>query len=91
MDTDFLREMIVLGVVVALYGVGSVMLLRGHHVDLSAVNGGGQTRRAAASTGEGGAGEPRLNRRRKARLREAMERGEVQAEGKSTGQELADD
>jgi hypothetical protein len=91
MDSDFLRELIVLGVVVLLYGVGGVMLMRGHHVDLSAINGGGSTRRAAAGSGSSVAGEPRLNRRRKARLREAMERGEVQAEGNSTGRELADD
>ncbi len=91
MDSDFLRELIVLGAVIALYGVGGTLLMRGHHVDLSAVNGGGSTRRAAAGSSSAAAGEPRLNRRRKARLREAMERGEVPAEGKSTGNELAED
>lgn len=90
MDTDFVRELIVLAVVVGLYVIGSAMLLRGHTTDLSAVNGTPGHRRAAAGGGTAAA-EPRLNRRRKARLREAIERGEVQPEGKSTGDELADD
>lgn len=90
MDTDFVRELIVLAVVVALYMFGSAMLLRGHTTDLSAVNGTPGNRRAAAGGGTTTA-EPRLNRRRKARLRDAIERGEVQPEGKSTGDELAED
>lgn len=91
MDTDFVRELIVLAVVVGLYVIGSAMLLRGHTADLSAVNGTPGHRRAPEGGGSTTTAEPRLNRRRKARLREAIERGEVQPEGKSTGDELADD
>ena len=66
MDSDFVRELIVLAVVVGLYVIGSAMLLRGHTADLSAVNGTPGHRRAAAG-GSTTAAEPRLNRRRKAR------------------------
>lgn len=73
MDSDFLRELGVLLAFMALYFGGSTMLLRGHHVDLSAV----QLRNRRASSGEGGgsAGEApvRLNRRRKAIAREQAE------------------
>lgn len=73
MDPDFVREIGVLGVFIALYVFGSAYLLRGHKADLSAVAVAG-TRRAAVRSS---AGEARLNRRRKARLREAAARGEL--------------
>ena len=68
MDADFLREMMVLGVFIALYVFGSTMLLRGHKADLSAVAATGTRRAMVKSDG----GEVRLNKRRKARLREAQ-------------------
>lgn len=83
MDSDFLRELVVLLVFMGLYLVGSAVLLRGHHVDLSAVQQG--TRRGsdgslpegkrASRTGGGTPGEApvRLNRRRKAMAREQAE------------------
>ncbi|MBM4345674.1 MAG: hypothetical protein FJ100_20060 [Deltaproteobacteria bacterium] len=73
MDPDFLRELLVLAVFIGLYVFGSAAMLRGHKVDLSAVAAVG-TRRAIARTD---GGEVRLNRRRKARLREAQARGEA--------------
>ncbi len=78
MDPDFLRELLVLAVVSGLDVVGSAALLRGHKADLSLVAATG-TRRALARTD---GGEARLNRRRKARLREAQARGET-ADGDS--------
>lgn len=90
MDADFIRELGVLGVFVLLYMVGSTLLIRGHKADLSAVQNPSNATRRAATSATGGA-PVRLNRRRKARLREAIERGEVEAEGQSTGDELKDE
>lgn len=68
MDPDFLREIIVLVGFLALYLVGSMLMLRGHKTDLSAVSavphGGGEGTLVAA----------RLNRRRKAQARDASDR-----------------
>lgn len=91
MDADFLREIGVLGVFVLLYMVGSTLLIRGHKADLSSVQHQGNTRRAAATGAASSGAQVRLNRRRKARLRDAMERGEIEAEGQATGDELKDD
>ncbi len=68
MDPDFVRELMVLGVFVALYVFGSAMLLRGHKADLSLVAATGTRRAMVKADG----GEVRLNKRRKARLREAQ-------------------
>jgi hypothetical protein len=83
MDSDFLRELVVLLVFMGLYLVGSAILLRGHHADLSAVQQGtrrgtegnaGESKRGGR-TGGGTPGEApvRLNRRRKAMAREQAE------------------
>ena len=67
MDPDFLRELIVLLSFVALYIGVAILLLRGHHVDLSSVSA-----HASGPSGESGkAMAPRLNRRRKAIARDA--------------------
>lgn len=90
MDADFVRELAVLGVFVLLYMVGSAVLIRGHKTDLSLVHNHG-ARRAATGNAAAVGGQVRLNRRRKAKLREAIERGEVQPEGQATGDELAEE
>jgi hypothetical protein len=69
MDPDFLREIIVLLGMLALYVVGSMMMLKGHKTDLSAV-----TNDTHGGGGEGPGLSPRLNRRRKAIARENAQR-----------------
>jgi len=73
MDPDFLRELLVLGIVIALYMFGSAALMRGHTTDLSAVAAIGTRRAMVQST----TGEVRLNKRRKARLRDAGDQGKA--------------
>lgn len=69
MDPDFVREFGVMAAFIGLYMVGSILLLRGHKTDLSAVNGG-------PTAGNAGPGVPqRLNRRRKAIARDAAQKG----------------
>ena len=70
MDADFVRELAVLAVFIGLYVVGSAALLRGHKADLSLVAATGTRRSMTRTDG----GETRLNRRRKARLREAQQK-----------------
>ncbi len=83
MDPDFVRELLVLAVFIGLYVFGSAALLRGHKADLSLVAATG-TRRALARTD---GGETRVNRRRKARLREAQARGEGSAADSETSED----
>jgi len=68
MDPDFLRELIVLLSFIGLYIGVAIVLLRGHHVDLSSVHA-----HAVPSVGATAAQSlaPRLNRRRKAMARDA--------------------
>ena len=61
MDPDFVREFGVLAGFAGLYIVASVLLLRGHKTDLTAVASHG-----ALSLGDGAPTPQRLNRRRKA-------------------------
>ncbi|MFZ4580077.1 MAG: hypothetical protein ACOYOB_16950 [Myxococcota bacterium] len=68
MDPDFLRELIVLGVTVALYIFGTMLMLRGHTVDLSAAH------FHKLGDPEAMAVTPKLNKRRKAIARDAERR-----------------
>lgn len=70
MDPDFMRELIVLLSFVALYIGVAILLLRGHHTDLSSVSA-----HASGPSGEPGKTlAPRLNRRRKAIARDAAQK-----------------
>lgn len=75
MDPDFVREIVVLLGFIALYLVGSMLMVRGHKTDLSAVTHGG----GPSGGGGGDLGSPRLNRRRKALAREAADRADRQS------------
>lgn len=73
MDPDFLRELVVLLSFIGLYIGVAILLLRGHHVDLSSVN---VHAAPAAGATEGKAITPRLNRRRKAMARDAARKND---------------
>lgn len=74
MDPDFIREFSVLLGFGALYIGVSILLLRGHTTDLSAVSLHG-----GAAGGEGGNVPQRLNRRRKAIARDTAAKGAAKA------------
>jgi hypothetical protein len=70
MDAEFMRELIVLAGVCCLFVIGVPLMVRGHEAE--PLEGG------AGVASEGGADPviaPRLNRKRKARARDAAERG----------------
>ena len=86
MDPDFLRELIVLLSFIGLYIGVAVVLLRGHHVDLSSVSAHAVP---VAGGGDGKTLAPRLNRRRKAIARDAARKA-LDAQGPSSSDDNAE-